>query len=241
MKKTLIGLCALATLAIGAPAQAFVLGSANNNGIPVSTVGISTSDIGSTFEVDWSKAITGATLTGDASFKIVDLTSTLLTIDIKITNSTIGTFQAAILAMGMGVTPDASNVSVLTAGSIFDSAEVQSPVQNFPGGFKNIDLCTFAANGCSGGAIGDGLQSGGNSDSFRIAVTGAFGSNPTAVALADFAIKYQTQAGSFEFAGNACVVDCGSTPGGGKVPEPGILALLGLTAFAGAAASRKRA
>jgi len=240
MKRSIIGIALAGGLLVGGTAQAFTLGSASNNGITVATVGIATTDVGSTFSVDWSKAITGATLTGEADFTVVSFTSTQLVLDIDISNTTVTSFQSSILAMAMGVTPDATNAAYVNAGTTFEGIEVQNGPQNFPGGFKNVDLCVFAANGCNGGAINDGLLSGA-SDSFRIAIDGSFGTNPTAVALADFAIKYQTSAGSFEFAGNACVQDCGSTPpGGGKLPEPGALALLGVAALAGTAAAKRQ-
>jgi PEP-CTERM motif len=92
------------------------------------------------------------------------------------------------------------------------------------GGFKQIDVCVFAANNCSGGTINDGIQSRGHLDTFTVDIKGVFGATPK-VTLSTFAVKFQTQTGSFEFPG-------GSTTGGGggggpSVPEPGSLVLLG--------------
>lgn len=244
MKHSLVGMVLAGGLLIAGAAQAFTLGSSTNGdpAVTVATVGIGTADIGSTFSIDWSKAITGATLAGEADFKVVSFSATEIVLDVSISNTTVTSFQSSILALGLGVSPNATGASYVTAGGTFEGIQTETNTnnQNFPGGFKLIDTCVFAANNCNGGNINNGLLSGA-SDAFRIAITGSFGSNPTAVTLSDFAIKYQTSAGSFEFAGNACIQDCGDTPpGGGKIPEPGIVALLGLAALAGTTASKKQ-
>ena len=65
--------------------------------------------------------------------------------------------------------------------------------QTFPGGFKDIDACVYASNGCSGGDIKDGLQAGA-SDSFLLTLTRADSTDPWTVD--SFALKFQTSAGS---------------------------------------------
>jgi hypothetical protein len=233
-----------------APANAFTFGTAPRDpavGNPniyssVTTVGITTSDIGDSFTIDWllPKADSGISqdLSATAVFTVSSFTSSFLDLTVNLTNTTVATFQAAILAMGLGVTPDAT-VSLLTPGAVFDSVGPgQGGQQQFPGGFKNIDLCAYAANNCSGGNINQGLQSGGNSDTFTVRLAGSFGATPS-VTLSDFAIKFQTEQGSFEFPG---------TPDGGTdpdpdpqpVPEPATAAALGVLALGAFGALKKK-
>jgi hypothetical protein len=129
-------------------------------------------------------------------------------------------------------------VSLIKPGSIFDNAEVQTVKpgkpgnQQFPGGFKGIDVCLYAANGCNGGKVKDGLQSGNKSDTFKVNITGNFGVN-YAANLDSFPIKFQTENGSYELAGKP-------KPKPPKpVPEPGTGVALALVA-AGAARALKR-
>ena len=97
---------------------------------------------------------------------------------------------------------------------MFDTVVVQGGQQNFPGGFKKIDLCIFA-DGCNGGSINDGLLSG-QTDTFTLLINGPFGATP-AVTLSPFPIKFQTAGGGLEFAGTEA----------SPVPEPSTLMLLG--------------
>ncbi|NJN85040.1 MAG: cistern family PEP-CTERM protein [Leptolyngbyaceae cyanobacterium SL_7_1] len=89
-----------------------------------------------------------------------------------------------------------------------------------------MDVCIFAANNCSGGRIKQGLQSGGNSDTFTLNLAGNFGSTPS-VKLDSFAMKFQTQQGSYEIPGSIRIEEEPE-----PIPEP--TALLGLMAIAGA-------
>jgi hypothetical protein len=252
------------------PASAFTIttktGADSTAGNPAGqqlyNVGITKDDIGNSFLVDWFLASgtkntdgksTPVDLSATGIFKVLDFTQNLLSLEFKITNTTSADFQAAILSTGFSVTPDATSVSLIKPGSIFDNAEVQkaevqtvkpnksgksgkppdnSSNQQFPGGFKDIDVCIYAANGCNGGDVKDGLQSGGKSDTIKVNITGNFGVNYAAT-LDSFPIKFQTENGSYELAGKP-------KPKPPKpVPEPGTGVALGLVA-AGAARGLKR-
>jgi hypothetical protein len=71
------------------------------------------------------------------------------------------------------------------------------------------------------------LQSGGNSDTFILRIASntlnGFGQNPE-VTLSSFAVKYQTQDGSYEIPGNP------GGGGGGSQPVPEPTTMLGLLA-----------
>ncbi|WP_008312477.1 cistern family PEP-CTERM protein [Leptolyngbya sp. PCC 6406] len=201
---TLAGIAALALMPV--PALAFNINTqtgetaGNPAGQALEEVEITANDIGQSFVVNWALPGSGsrADLTASAEFTIVELTSNSLVLDVTLTNQTSSSFQAAIMSLGLAVNTTLSNVTLASAGGTFSSI-TPNPTQNFPGGFKNINACIFAANTCSGGAIFNGLQSGGNGDSFRVTLSGSFASSVT---LASFPIKFQTEAGSYELAGS---------------------------------------
>lgn len=197
--------------------------------LPVSAnaITITSASIGDSFDIFWAKSPIGDlphTLSAKATFTIADFTATDLLLGIKIWNTSPDPdtespeWNQAILSFGMGVDPNVIP-TMATIGSIFDNVETPSN-GNFPGGFKEIDVCVFAANNCSGGNINLGLGYQGY-DSFSINLKGNFGSVPTAV-LQPFPIKFQTAKGSFEFDGGE-----GEEPAPFPVPEPTSLLLLG--------------
>ena len=179
---------------------------------------------GDSFTVDWHvDASTTSGLSDDLSatstWMVSSYSATSIILDISISNTTLLTSaltNADITSLGFGVGPNAV-ATLLSAGSTFGQASAGSgPQQTFPGGFKQIDVC-ISSSGCSGGSVNTGLSAG-DSDNFQVQLTGLFGST---VDLLFFPIKFQTNQGSYEPAG--CV--------GGNcmtVPEPPVLALLGL-------------
>ncbi|RMF25742.1 MAG: PEP-CTERM sorting domain-containing protein [Cyanobacteria bacterium J083] len=166
---------------------------------------------------------------------VVDVTSftqNQLVMDIKFSNLTMlsgAITEAGIVSFGIAVEPDATGVVFTDSNSTgFESAEIQTTgQQNFPGGFKQIDVCVFT-QGCSGGAQNTALAAG-EMDQFQLAIDGNFG-NPVEVRLDQFPIKFQTSQNSFEFAGNETPLE---TPF--EVPEPSTI--LGLSLFALATAA----
>lgn len=190
-------------------------------------------DIGQSFSIDWSYGVNGDTVASTGIFTLKSINASGLVLDATIDNTTKLTSsltQSALMSMGISTsTPVTPSLS--TAGTVFDN--VNTPKNEiFPGGFKNIDTCVYAANGCSGGKIQYGLKAG-SSDSFVLDLvsTTSLGSSPS-LTLSQFAVKFQTNEGSFEFGG----MDGGSIPG---TPEPGTLFLFG-TALLGVLFARTR-
>jgi hypothetical protein len=219
-------------------AQAFTFGSTElsspvgNPGIhkTIPTVDITTADVNKSFSVDWllPKTTVGISenLSANGVFKVNSFSSNLLSLSVMLTNTTAASFQAAILATGLGVESNAV-ASYASVGTTFKNVSAgQGGQQQFPGGFKNIDVCIFAANNCSGGKIKQGLQSGGNFDSFTLNLAGNFGAIPS-VKLNSFAMKFQTQQGSYEIPGSIQIEEEPE-----PIPEPTVL--LGLVAIGGA-------
>lgn len=149
------------------------------------------------------KETTPIDLSAVLDITVVDLNASSLKLAMKITNTTALTdasYRADIVSFGFGVSPNADSVEVI-GGKVFDSAEIQKKNQNFPGGFKNIDVCIYA-KGCSGGGA-QGLDAGA-SDVFELIISGNFDADldgVSQVTLSDFPLKFQTDNGSFEPAG----------------------------------------
>lgn len=200
---------------------------------------LTSADVGTSFTVDWNLAA-GATsssnsgsqtlsspLSAIGTFTVDSLSSTSLVLSATIDNTTALTTkltQAYLMSLGISSTPTATP-SLTTSGSTF--THVDSP-GNFPGGFKNINACVYSANNCSGGKIQEGLAAG-SSDSFVLALDGTFGSSPS-ITLSDFAVKFQTNEGSYEFGGSSL----------SETPEPGTLLLFGTALFLSLGPSLRR-
>ena len=179
---------------------------------------------GQTFSVDWhynSNTSSGgdlsAPLNAIGTFTVQSLSSTTLDLAATIDNTTAlnsSLTQAYLMSLGISTSPSATT-TLLNAGNIFTQADTPS-TGNFPGGFKNIDACVYATgNSCNGTDINNGLAAG-SSDSFVLALSGNFKSSP-AITLSDFAVKFQTNEGSYEFGGNSL----------SETPEPKTLLLFG--------------
>ncbi|TCK19498.1 putative secreted protein [Thiogranum longum] len=230
---------ALAAGIFSGTAQAFLITNtgmqAGNPPGDLYEVKISSTDVNSSFDIFWnvpSSASSALThdLAAEMTVSVDAFTSTTLDLSIAISNTTLldGGFKANILSFGFGVDPDVVP-SFLTSGTTFVTvADGQGGQQSFPGGFKGIDVCAFAANNCSGGSVNDGLAIGA-SDSMQIRLTGAFGSDPMAI-LMGFPLKFQTDEGSYE-------------PAGAVVPVPAAVWLFGsgLIGLVGLARRKKAA
>lgn len=178
--------------------------------------------------ISWLVPAGTGTLPGDLSAEafvtVVDLQANYLDLSFEITNTTADTFKAAILGFGLGIDPDASSVTLLSKGSVFDSATLLKN-QSFPGGFKGIDICGFAANNCQGGDIKDGLLNG-KTDKFTLRIGNETGGFANGVTITSYPVKFQTDYGSYEAAG---------------VPEPITIVGSGLALGFGALLKREAA
>ncbi len=181
-------------------------------------IDITSGDVGQTYAIDWSDPAsstglsTNLSATGD--FTVKSMTSSELLLNVTLDNTTSSSFQAAILALGMTTSPSVTGKYVGTS-TVFTGISAPG---NFPGGFKNINLCLYAGGtNCSGGSLKNGLQSG-SSTSFELALTTSSGNLlSNGIDLSQFPVKFQTQDGSFEFGGSSL----------SSTPEPSSLVLAG--------------
>ncbi|HEY9651314.1 MAG TPA: cistern family PEP-CTERM protein [Coleofasciculaceae cyanobacterium] len=233
---------ALASSLFSAPANAYTV---NLNGRIAGDPGGALYDVGVDSDNDIGRALDPITwlvpagtqgdtgilpydISAQANITLKNLTSDLLELVITLTNTTVAgpDRQASIVSFGFGVSPDATGVQISQEGNIvFDQAIIQNGQQQFPGGFKRIDVCIYGANNCSGGNVNQGLQIG-QSDTFTLKISGKFGTNPSAVTISDFPLKFQTNYGSFEPAG---------------IPEPLTVAGSGLALGIGALLKKQSA
>jgi len=192
-------------------------------------VTITGADVGDSFDLDWAVANVVGTedLSATGNFMLLAFTDDYFDLQVTIANTTVlssSLTNADILSLGFGVNPDAA-AAFLMAGeesAVFDGIdEGNGPQQTYPGGFKGIDVCVYG-QGCSGGAVAEGLHAG-DTDSFQVRITGDF-SGGTADLLY-FGMKFQTNVGSFE--------------PGALIPEPSAALVFGLGMVAASARMRR--
>jgi hypothetical protein len=220
-----------------APAQAITLTQVASPGFttsnppnqPVYQANIQASDIGKSFDINWFLGAGYQPLTQDISatsnWKITSFSNSQIGLEIKVSNTTQLTSlaNANITSFGFGIDPNAT-ATFAQAGAIFDNIGTgQGGQQNYPGGFKAIDICIYA-DGCNGGNVNNGLVAGAT-DTIKLALTGSFGGGAS---LQFFPVKFQTSAGSYELAGQPTAV-----------PEPITILGLGVGTIGGGLLKRK--
>jgi len=170
--------------------------------------------LGSLLQVEAASAISinytadGGLLTATGTFTLTQIDATHETLNITLTNTTVGQGGEYISGFGFNVNPNGT-ADQFVAGTTFTHMLLNT---NFPS-FQTIDVCVFAGNNCS--ASNGGLFAP-NSDTVSMRLTGS-----NSFSLDTFAIKFAGNLGSFESAGCVAGTSCTS------VPEPSSLLLLG--------------
>lgn len=213
--------------------------------LSVSAITLTASDVDKTFDVDWllkageednDGGVTAPIdLSAEANFTLTNFENDRITLEVGFSNTTIlsgGVTEAGITSFGFSVTPDATKINFIDdQDDGFTEAIINGKKQqNFPGGFKQIDVCVFTT-GCSGGSQGNALAAG-NSDNFFLEVVGDFS---TGVTLSSFPVKFQTTQGSFSFEGE-------ETPPHKmtEIPEPGMIVALSLLTIGSLVTTRNK-
>lgn len=198
-----------------------------------------------------NKNVTGYNLTGDASFLVtsfdVDANEIGLMLTLANTSDPGNTESIGLNRFAFGTDPGAVVVTPWSSSDrsgsdtdkvldVHDYGQTDGNLNKAAGGENgNGPNATTKINVVSetGGGAGGTLQAG-ESDMFN--VTLRFASTiANGVEFSPFAVKYQSDKGSYQFASNCLpgTPDCGASPPSGEVPVPGTLALLGLAALLG--------
>jgi hypothetical protein len=208
-------------------------------GMQMASAAILVNDASDDFTINWSQAVSknaySGTLGAIAVFDVQSISAGEAVFKVTVSNTTTGNFVNAGINSFSFMSDPNSVGSYVTTGSIFDGIANDSVPS-----FKLHTVCVYAANNCSGGGQ-PGLLAIGESDTFwlKLAWTGGaeltFPDDRTEVkkngqpgdTYDNWGIKFQTNIGSYEFAGTT------------GVPSPAPLALLGAGLLAFVASRRK--
>ncbi len=223
MNKILIILSLLAICLSGVNADAYTISQIGSSGgdpggMPVYEVsGLVVND---TFNTSWSYSNGGSTVSAAGSITVSNLSSNVMTLNISIGNTTSvggGLTEARIASFGFGAA-DAEGMS--SSGGVHLSNTAYNPRPNLPG--FDVDVCAFGGKNCAGGG-NNGIYLG-FGDSLTMDIYGDFDPNE-GVTLDQFAVKFQTNVGSFELAGSPTPVP---VPAAAFLLSTGLLGLLGI-------------
>jgi hypothetical protein len=187
-------------------------------------------DSSNPYNFSWSYNTGTSLLTGNGSLSITGFNSSLLSINVSLTNTSQigGQGGERLTSFGFGIDPNATSVGFSDAndGGMKSASFAMGAL---PANVKNVEVCAFGGPNCAGG--GNGGIYAGTTDVFTILLGGTWGSS---VNIDPIGVRYQTGYGSYTFK----VGDPPST----SVPEPTTLTLLGAGLLAlGASRRRKRA
>lgn len=175
---------------------------------------LTSADVNNSYSVGFSDTLSGgSTLSGLGTFTLASLTSSVAILDWTVKNTTTNASSSLnpIVFNSLGFKGfSVTGASLTTPGTYFQYVYSPGNVDSF--GSENVCLTGDSKN-CSGGHSG---LTPGESNTFVLALDGTFGGSPS-LTLSDFAVKFQTNEGSYEFGGSSL----------SETPEPVTLLLFG--------------
>ena len=161
-------------------------------------------------------------LSATRTWMVSSHSATRIIMDTRMTNRTLLTRtlkNAGIAGSWLRGQPERHGNTAVGRQHLWHGSLRHRPEQTFPGRFKHIDAC-ISSSGCPGSSVKSALHAGA-SDRHQIELAELFGST---IDLLFFPEKFQTDQGFHEVAGTTGCVGGNCT----AVPEPPVLALLGL-------------
>lgn len=187
---------------------------------------LDSSDLGSTFTIDYDGFADGQTIDGISSttaFTLTSITGNTYGFDYSVTNTTSGSgINSRLSSFAFNTDPDI--VSASSTG-VYDFVVTDS---NYPNGIGTVDVCFKAAGSRSCAGNKGGLLAG-ETGTGTLSLT--FADSPTAISLSDFFVRYQSITGVYGItsaSGQQTGSSSSSSSGGTPVPAPGMLGIFGL-------------
>ena len=133
--------------------------------VPISTMNFTT--VGNTSSILFATTQGGAKLSATAGFELTAISATSATFAVTVANNTLvsQTGDNALMSLGIDV------VSPTLTGVSYDSNGWKSGINQNLSTFKNVDLCIWVAQECSGGGLKYGLGEDSTSAVFDLILT----------------------------------------------------------------------
>ena len=179
-------------------------------------------DIGESFTIKYDGFSNGTTISGltaETTFTLTGVTDTTYSFDYVVSNTTSGDVGSRVSSFAFNTNPD-----IASASSTGDYSFVVTD-SNYPNGVGNVDVCFKGGNSGSCAGNTGGAAAG---ETGMGTLTLNFADPLASLTLDDFFVRYQSVTGAGTVS-SASGQQVSSSSGGTRVPEPGMLGILGVS------------